>query len=88
MSNTLEKKLTSIRLQQDLYLYIKEKAEKSNRSVNNYIETLLLEGSGFLEPNDKTFSAMNEIKNKRHELDTIKGEEELDKYLSNLRDEL
>ncbi|MGY4384885.1 hypothetical protein ACVWYN_001919 [Pedobacter sp. UYP24] len=88
MNATIEKKLTSIRLQQDLYLYIKNKAEKSNRSVNNYIETLLLEGSGFLEPNNETISAMHEVKNKKKGLDTVNGAEELDKYLSNLRDEL
>ncbi|MET3112294.1 hypothetical protein AAKU52_000005 [Pedobacter sp. CG_S7] len=88
MNATIEKKLTSIRLQQDLYLYIKNKAEKSNRSVNNYIETLLLEGSGFLEPNNKTISAMHDVKNKTKGLDTVNGVEELDKYLSNLRDEL
>ncbi len=44
----------------------------------------LSEGS-LLEPNDKTISAMNEIKNKRHELDVVKGVDELDKYLSKLK---
>jgi len=88
MSTTSEKKITSIRLQHDLYLYLKDKAEKSNRSVNNYIETLLLAGSGFLEPNHKTVNAMHEIENEKHKLDKIKGAEELDKYLSKLKDEL
>jgi len=88
MNTTSEKKITSIRLQHDLYLHLKDKAEKSNRSVNNYIETLLLEGSGFLEPNDKTVNAMHEIENNKHSLDRNKGGEELDKYLSKLKDEL
>jgi len=88
MNTTSEKKITSIRLHQDLYLHLKDKAEKSNRSVNNYIETLLLAGSGFLEPNDKTVNAMHEIEDKKQSLDRIKGVEELDKYLSKLKDEL
>ncbi len=88
MNSTLDKKSTSIRLQQDLYLYIKDKAKKSNCSLNSYIETLLLECSGFLEPNEKTICAINEIKNNKHILDAIKGQEELNNYLSHLKEEL
>ncbi|QBO57725.1 toxin-antitoxin system HicB family antitoxin [Chryseobacterium salivictor] len=47
-----EKKLTSIRLSKNLYAHLQNKAKEENRSVNNYIETLLFESSEYFEPNE------------------------------------
>ncbi len=56
-----EKKLTSIRINNNLYQHLQEKAKKENRSLNNYIETLLYENSDFYEPNEETLEAMKEV---------------------------
>ncbi|MGC4127970.1 MAG: hypothetical protein QM564_00100 [Bergeyella sp.] len=56
-----EKKLTSIRLDKDLYQHLQRKAKKANRSINNYIETLLFENSEYYEPNEETLEAMREV---------------------------
>ena len=56
-----DKKLTSIRLNSNLYKHLQNKAKKENRSVNNYIETLLYENSDYYEPNEETIEAMNEV---------------------------
>lgn len=56
-----EKKLTSIRINKSLYAHLQEKAKKQNRSVNNYIETLLYENSDYHEPNEETIAAMKEV---------------------------
>ena len=42
---SINKKSTSLRLNSGLYAYIEKLAKKENRSINNYIETLLLTGS-------------------------------------------
>ncbi|CAI9430365.1 Uncharacterised protein [Candidatus Ornithobacterium hominis] len=46
MNTRTTKKVTSLRLTQDLYKRIKNQAKKENRSVNNYIENILLEKIG------------------------------------------
>jgi hypothetical protein len=56
-----KKKLTSIRINSSLYQHLQEKAKKENRSLNNYIETLLYENSDFYEPNEETLEAMKEV---------------------------
>jgi hypothetical protein len=55
-----EKKLTSIRLGKGLYAELQKKAKAENRSVNNYIETALIESLHFYEPNDETIAAVEE----------------------------
>ena len=55
-----EKKLTSIRLNKNLYARLQIQAKKENRSVNNYIETILLE-SVSKESNAETLAAMGEV---------------------------
>jgi hypothetical protein len=59
--NTKDKKLTSIRLNKNLYKHLQEKAKEENRSLNNYIETLLWDSSNFRAPNDDTLAAMKEV---------------------------
>ena len=56
-----EKKLTSIRLGKNLYAELQRKAKSENRSVNNYIETTLMESLNFYEPNEETIAAMEEV---------------------------
>lgn len=56
-----EKKLTSIRLGKNLYAELQKKAKSQNRSVNNYIETALMESLNFYEPNDETIEAIEEV---------------------------
>lgn len=54
------KKSTSLRLSTDLYKHIQNLAKQENRSVNNYIETILFDAVGYHEPNEKTKKAIKE----------------------------
>lgn len=65
----IEKKQIKFRLKKYLIERIKENATKEKTSVNNYVETLLLDAL-FREPNDETLSAMREIQSDK-ELDTL-----------------
>lgn len=59
--NTINlKKATSLRLDAKLYSYIEKLAKKENRSVNNYIETVLADATNFYEPNEETKKAIEE----------------------------
>ncbi|MBS9766894.1 MAG: hypothetical protein KGV44_05075 [Flavobacteriaceae bacterium] len=44
---TAPKKTTSLRIDNELFAYIEKKAKQSNRSINNYIETILWNSTGF-----------------------------------------
>ena len=56
---TIERKQTAFRLRKDLLDKLKEDAAKENRSVNNYVETLLLDAV-YREPNEDTLEAIRE----------------------------
>lgn len=58
------KKATSIRLDNELYVRIEKLAKQENRSLNNYIETLLFNAIGY-EPNQETIEAIEESKRER-----------------------
>lgn len=61
--NTISlKKATSLRLDAKLYSYIEKLAKKENRSVNNYIETVLADATNFYEPNEETKKAIEEAR--------------------------
>jgi hypothetical protein len=61
--NTLNlKKATSLRLDAKLYSYIEKLAKKENRSVNNFIETVLADATNFYEPNEETKKAIEEAR--------------------------
>jgi hypothetical protein len=62
------KKTTSLRLSSELYNHIERIAKKQNRSVNNYIETILFKATGYNEPNETTKTAMAEIDDKNNSL--------------------
>ena len=56
---SIERKQTAFRLRKDLLEKIKKDAAKENRSVNNYVETLLLDAV-YREPNEDTLEAIKE----------------------------
>jgi len=58
---TSDKTLTSFRLNTKLVQRLKELAKNSNRSLNNYVETLLLD-IVYHEPNNETIEAIKEVR--------------------------
>lgn len=55
------KKQTAFRFSEDLLNRLKQEAKKANRSLNNYVECVLLD-SVYHEPNNETIEAINEAK--------------------------
>lgn len=53
------KKNQSFRLSVDLIERLKQLAKRQNRSLNNFVETVLLDAA-YHEPNSTTIAAMNE----------------------------
>lgn len=60
MDFALEKKNQSFRLPVALIERLKQLAKRQNRSLNNYVETLLLNATCH-EPNAATLAAMEEV---------------------------
>ena len=56
-----EKTLTSFRWNTQLVERLRQMAKDSNSSLNNYVETLLLD-IVYLEPNDETIEALEEVR--------------------------
>ncbi len=65
MNTTSSRKLTSIRLNSNLYEHLNRLAKKDNRSFNNYVETLLSYASDFSEPNKETKIAIEKSRKER-----------------------
>ena len=59
---TLDRKQTAFRLRKDLLERLKIEARKENRSLNNYVESVLLDAV-YREPNEETLAAMEEARN-------------------------
>jgi predicted DNA-binding protein len=59
MDTVIPKKNQSFRLSVDLIERLRQLAKRQNRSLNNYVETLLLDAA-YCEPNDVTLAAMKE----------------------------
>ena len=59
MDITLPKKNQSFRLSIELIERLRQLAKRQNRSLNNYVETVLLDAA-YSEPNDITLAAMKE----------------------------
>ena len=55
------KKQTAFRFSEDLLERLKDRARKDNRSINNYVEKILMEAV-YDEPNEETVAAMKEAK--------------------------
>lgn len=60
-TTTINRKQTAFRLREDLLKQLRIAAKKENRSLNNYVESVLLEAV-YGEPNDETLEAMKEVK--------------------------
>ena len=59
MDIALPKKNQSFRLSIELIERLRQLAKRQNRSLNNYVETVLLDAA-YNEPNDVTLAAMKE----------------------------
>lgn len=59
METTIERKPTSFRLRTDLLERLRRNAIRQNRTLNNYVESLLLD-IVYNEPNDATRAAIEE----------------------------
>ncbi|MBR3977001.1 MAG: toxin-antitoxin system HicB family antitoxin [Bacteroidaceae bacterium] len=69
MDAVLERKQTAFRLSTELLAKLKEAATRENRSLNNYVESVLMEVV-YNNPNKLTIKAMREAREKR-ELETL-----------------
>lgn len=76
-----DKTLTTFRLNTKLVERLRKMAKDSNRSLNNYVETLLLE-IVFHEPNDETIAAIEEARSGK-KLETF-NRSELEKLIASL----
>ena len=56
-----DRKQTAFRLRTDLLDRLKVAAKKENRSLNNYVESVLLDAV-YREPNEETLAAMKDAK--------------------------
>lgn len=59
MEIAIHKKVQSFRLSVDLIERLRRLAKRENRSLNNYVETVLL-NAAYREPNEETLAAMKE----------------------------
>ena len=80
---SINKKSTSLRLNSGLYAYIEKLAKKENRSINNYIETLLFDAVNDHEPNKETKLAMKEIDKEKGSLKRYTSVDDLFNDLEN-----
>lgn len=55
------RKQTSFRLREDLLKVLQEEARKANRSLNNFVESTLMDAM-YSEPNEDTIGAINEAR--------------------------
>ncbi len=69
MDAILDRKQTAFRLSTELLAKLKEAATRENRSLNNYVESVLMEVV-YNNPNKLTIKAMREAREKR-ELETL-----------------
>lgn len=72
MDITIDRKQTAFRLSTDLLTKLKEAATRENRSLNNYVESVLMDVV-YNNPNKLTIKAMREARENR-ELETLKAD--------------
>ena len=73
MDIVINRKQTAFRLSTDLLAKLKEAATRENRSLNNYVESVLMDVV-YNNPNKLTIKAMKEARENR-ELETLKAED-------------
>lgn len=66
MELAVNKKAQSFRLPVDLIERLKKMAKKENRSLNNFVECVLLD-IAYREPNDETLAAINDAREGKYE---------------------
>ena len=59
METIVERKQTSFRLRTDLLKRMEKEASKENRSLNDFVESILMDNRYF-QPNETTLAAMRE----------------------------
>lgn len=64
MAIVIERKQTAFRLSTSLLNKLREAAERENRSLNNYVESVLMDAV-FSNPNKLTLAAMKEARENR-----------------------
>ena len=69
MGVVIERKQTAFRLSTSLLNKLREAAERENRSLNNYVESVLMDAVNS-NPNKLTLAAMKEARENR-ELETL-----------------
>ena len=69
MTTVVERKQTAFRLSTSLLNKLREAAERENRSLNNYVESVLMDAVNS-NPNKLTLAAMKEARENR-DLETI-----------------
>ena len=69
MTTVIERKQTAFRLSTSLLNKLREAAERENRSLNNYVESVLMDAVNS-NPNKLTLAAMKEARENR-ELETL-----------------
>ena len=72
MDIAIDRKQTAFRLSTDLLAKLKEAATRENRSLNNYVESVLMDVV-YNNPNKLTIKAMKEARESR-ELETLKAD--------------
>jgi len=78
----VDRKQTAFRLRTDLLDRLKVAAKKENRSLNNYVEGVLLDAV-YREPNEETLTAMKEAKENGN-LETL-DLDNFEKYVDSLK---
>ena len=69
MAIVIERKQTAFRLSASLLNKLREAAERENRSLNNYVESVLMDAV-YNNPNKLTLAAMKEARENR-DLETL-----------------
>lgn len=59
------RKQTSFRLREDLLQILQEQAKKANKSLNNFVESTLMDAV-YSEPNEETIAAINEARSGKY----------------------
>ena len=59
------RKQTSFRLREVLLQILQEQAKKANRSLNNFVESTLMDAV-YSEPNEETIAAINEARSGKY----------------------
>lgn len=78
----VDRKQTAFRLRTDLLDRLKLAAKKENRSLNNFVESVLLDAV-YREPNEETLTAMKDAKENGN-LETL-DLDNFEKYVESLK---